>query len=222
MTFTERQPDPREVANRIAGRFDSRFIQGYVRGKLRSDPVYPAVLERLRGVSGPILDIGCGVGLLGLYLREHGLDQEVRGIDFDERKVEAGRRVSAGLRGLTLAQGDARARIEFRGSVAMLDLLHYFTDEEQSRILGNAADYARPGDVIVIRDCIRDGTWRYRLTWLEETLATSIGWLRGERLNFPTREAIAHEFTRRGFSEEVVPLWGRTPFNNYLLTFRCP
>ena len=103
----------------------------------------------------------------------------------------------------------------------MLDLLHYFTDDEQRRIISNAADYARPGDVVIVRECIRDESWRYRLTWLAETFATSIGWLRGERLNFPTCGSIVDEFERRHFEVEVVPLWGGTPFNNYLLTFRC-
>jgi SAM-dependent methyltransferase len=209
-----------EIADRIARRFESRFLRGYVRGKLRSDPVYPAARERLEGTTGPILDLGCGIGLLGLYLRESGLSLEVVGIDFDPRKIEAGTRALSGLTGLALRKGDARERFEFRGSVVLLDLLHYFDDLDQQRILANAADCARPGDVVVIRDCLNDGSWRYRLTWLEESIATSIGWLRGERLNFPTRDAVAAAFRERGFEEEVVPLWGRTPFNNHLLTFR--
>jgi len=217
----DHEPSAREVADRIARRFESRFLQGYVRGKLKSDPVYPAVFERLASVSGPILDLGCGLGLLGLYLRERGATQEVVGVDFDPRKVEAGRRALSGIEGLSMRQGDARSRADFRGSVAMLDLLHYFNDEEQRQIIANAADCARPGEVVVIRECLRDDTWRYRLTWLEETFATSIGWLKGERLNFPRRSSICEEFRRRGFEDEVVPLWGRTPFNNYLLTFRC-
>lgn len=211
-----------EIANRIARRFDSRFIQGYVRGKVKADPVYPAVHERLASTRGPLLDLGCGVGLLGLFLREMGLGLEIVGVDFDLRKIEAGQKVLSGLSGVSLRQGDARTRLDdFRGSVAMLDLLHYFSDDEQKKILSNAADYTRPGDVVVIRECLNDGSWRYRLTWLEERIATGIGWLRGERLNFPTRDAITSEFRRRGFEEEIEPLWGRTPFNNYLLTFRC-
>lgn len=221
MTSNERQTDPSSFAERVAGRFDSRFVRGYVRGKIKSDPVYPAVAERLAQTAGPVLDLGCGLGLLAHYLREVGLTQEIIGVDFDQRKVDMGRGAMSGLAGVTIRQGDARTRIDFRGSVAILDLLHYFAEDEQLRILSNAADYTRPGDVVAIRECLRDGTWRYRLTWLEEMFATSIGWLRGDRLNFPTRETVTSEFRRRGFEEEIIPLWGRTPFNNYLLTFRC-
>jgi SAM-dependent methyltransferase len=167
-----------------------------------------------------VLDVGCGIGLLGQIAREAGLALEVAGIDFDERKIEAAREAAAGIPGLRFELGDARKRIDFAGSVVLLDLLHYFHDADQRAILGNAVSYARPGDLVIIRDCINDGSWRYRATWLEETFATSLGWLRGERLNFPTADSISGLFRDGGFDEEIVPLWGRTPFNNHLLTFR--
>ena len=37
-------------------------------------------------------------------------------------------------------------------------------------------------------------------------------------LCFPTRAAIVSAFD--GFSSEVVPMFGRTPFNNYLFVFK--
>jgi SAM-dependent methyltransferase len=209
-----------EIARAISLRYRSRFLQGYVRSKVASDPVYRAVLPRIRGVRGPLLDVGCGIGLLGQIVRESGIAIEVHGIDFDERKIDAARRATAGIAGLRFELGDARKPIDFTGSVVMLDLLHYFADDDQRAILESAASYARPGDVVIIRDCIDDGSWRYRATWLEETLATSLGWLRGERLNFPTAASISAAFRERGFDEEIVPLWGRTPFNNHLLTYR--
>ena len=208
------------TARTIALRYRSRFLQGYVKSKVASDPVYRAVLPRLRAVPGPVLDVGCGIGLLGQIAREKGLAHEVLGIDFDVRKIDAAREAAAGIAGLRFERGDARARIDFAGSVVLLDLLHYFGAGEQRRILEAAASYARPGDAVIIRDCINDGSWRYRATWLEETLATSLGWLRGERLEFPTVDSIASVFRPLGFDEEIVPLWGRTPFNNHLLTFR--
>lgn len=209
-----------EVARAISRRYASRFLQGYVKSKVASDPVYRAVLARLRGLAGPLLDIGCGIGLLGQIVRASGFSLEVVGVDFDERKIDAAKRATAGIEGLRFELGDARQRREFAGSVVLLDLLHYFRDDEQREILENAASYARPGDAVIIRDCINDGSWRYRATWLEETFATSFGWLRGERLEFPTAESVGSVFRGRGFDEEIVPLWGRTPFNNHLLTFR--
>ena len=71
------------IAARIAARFPSRFLRIYVRGKMSSDPLYSAVYERLRDRDEPILDVGCGAGLLALYLREHGHRAPIRGIDHD-------------------------------------------------------------------------------------------------------------------------------------------
>jgi SAM-dependent methyltransferase len=99
----------------------------------------------------------------------------------------------------------------------MLDLLHYFDDATQSRILSNAAACVAPGGVLIVRDAIRDGSWRYRVTYAQEMLARSVRWLKAERLNFPAWPTLA---ALQGFEEEIVPMWGRTPFNNYLFVFR--
>src|SRR5438128_2543702 len=60
------------IADRIAAKFPTRFLKHYVRGIVTSDPLYDAVYERLRGRDDPILDVGCGTGLLALYLKERG------------------------------------------------------------------------------------------------------------------------------------------------------
>jgi hypothetical protein len=54
----------------------------------------------------------------------------------------------------------------------------------------------------------------------QERFSRMIGWLRGERLNFPTREAICSVMSAEGLRlREVRPLWFNTPFNNHLLVF---
>ncbi|MGZ4778569.1 MAG: hypothetical protein ACXV5L_05190, partial [Thermoanaerobaculia bacterium] len=63
---------------------------------------------------------------------------------------------------------------------------------------------------------------RYRLTYAAELFARSVRWLKAGELNFPTRESIVGPFREKGFEVEVSPLWGRTPFNNYLFMFRRP
>ena len=75
------------MIDRIARQFTGRWRQGYVRGKLRSDPAYEAVFERLKDLPQPVLDVGCGLGLLAFYLRERGFTPPVVGVDFDAEKI---------------------------------------------------------------------------------------------------------------------------------------
>jgi 2-polyprenyl-3-methyl-5-hydroxy-6-metoxy-1,4-benzoquinol methylase len=208
-------------AEKIAQRFGSPWLRSYVRRKIQWDPVYAAARDTFAGSTLPILDVGCGVGLLALYLREMGFEQDLLGIDTDGEKIELAREISEQSPGLEFVHGDATRDLgHFSGNVALLDVLHYLTDEEQRRLLDECAKRVAPGGAMVIRDCIRDGTLRYRLTWLEESFARTIGWLRVPRLNFPTRETLTAPF--EGFTAEITPLWGRTPYNNYLIVFRRP
>lgn len=200
-----------DVASRIAAPYPSRFLRAYVRAKVRIDPVYAAVFERIADSSDPLLDVGCGVGVLAAYLRTRGFAAPIRGIDHDERKVAVARRV---VHDATFEVADARTAIAAGGTVVLLDLLHYFRSGDQSAILGAAAN----ATTVIIRDGVRDGSWRYRLTYAQETFARAVRWLRAERLHFLTREEIVQPFAK--FQAEVVPLYGRTPFNNYLFVFR--
>jgi SAM-dependent methyltransferase len=207
-----------EVGRRIAGQFGSRFLRSYARGKLRSDPVYRAVLDHLRESPAPVYDIGCGVGLLEFYLREYGFAGPITGIDHDARKVAAASEIGARYPALDFRAGDARDPIPGGNNIVLIDVLHYFSDDDQRLILDNAATALPAGGVVIIRSAIRDGSVRYRLTVAQERFARGIRWLRAERLNFPSRDAIVQSF--RTFEREIVPMWGRTPFNNYLFVFR--
>jgi trans-aconitate methyltransferase len=201
------------VAGGLAARYPTRFLRSYTRSKLRRDPVYGAVAEHVRGTNAPLLDIGCGVGILPAFLRQRGFTAPIRGIDHDERKIAVARTI---VPDVTFEAVDARSvRVEGGGTVVMLDVLHYFSDADQERILERVAASAT---TVIIRDALRDANWRYRATYALEVFARTIRWIRSERLNFPTREAIERLFP--GFDEEVVPMWGGLPTNNYLFVFR--
>lgn len=206
------------VARRLGALYEPRSLQGYVRWKVRADPAYAAVLEVLRGYDQPLLDVGCGVGLLPLFLREHGYDAPAIGIDFDERKIDAARKAATSYRGVDFIRGDARDPFPLDHNVVILDILHYFDRPSQQRILENAARAVPPGGVAVLRQPVRDGSWRYRLTAAVDAFGRAIRWMRAEDLNYPTRAEIVAAF--RGFEAEVRPLWGRMPYNNYLFVFR--
>lgn len=201
-----------DLARSIASVYPTRFLRTYVRWKIRFDPVYAAAFERLRGSEEAVLDVGCGIGILALYLRARGFTAPIRGVDHDARKIAIATTVVSDA---TFEVGDARQAIGGAPTIVLLDLLHYFRADEQAGILEAAA---RSATTVIIRDAIRDGSWRYRVTYLQEMFSRAVRWLRAERLRFPAREEITGLFAN--FHAEVVPLYGRTPFNNYLFVFR--
>jgi SAM-dependent methyltransferase len=207
--------DDREIAERLASLYPGRALQGYVRWKVRTDLAYSAARDVLRGRTAPLVDLGCGVGLLPFYLREHGHIAPMVGIDFDQRKIDVARKAAQRYEAIEFIAGDARDPLPHGRDVVLLDILHYFDSVSQQTILANAA---RAGEVIVIRQGIRDGSWRHRLTAIVDGLARVFRWMKAERLNFPTRAEIEAPFA--GFDADVRPLWGKMPYNSYLFVFR--
>jgi SAM-dependent methyltransferase len=202
-----------DVARRLASLYDRRDLRTYVRWKLAADRVYSAVLEQLP--DEPLVDIGCGVGLLPFFLREHGFRAPITGIDFDARKIDIARRAAVKYRDVEFIAGDARRELPPYPNVVMLDILHYLDDGAQQQLLGNVARNAR---FVVIRQGIRDKSWRYVTTAFVDAIGRGVRWMKADSLNYPTRERIINAFD--GFACDVTPLWGRTPYNNYLFVCR--
>lgn len=207
-----------ETASRVAALFRGRALGEYARWKIRTDPVYGAVIDLLRDRREPLFDVGCGVGLLPLSLRVEGITVPITGIDFDERKLAAAREAAAGVADLELRAGDARDPYPAGHNVTMLDVLQYFAPSDRSRILKRAREAVPAGGLLIIRSGIHDRSWRYRVTWTIDALGRLFRWMFAERLQYPTREEITAQLP--GFDVEVTPCWGRTPYNNYLFVFR--
>jgi SAM-dependent methyltransferase len=209
-----------EIIARIARAFPSRFLRGFARGKLRSDPVYRASFARLGDSELPLLDVGCGFGLHAFFLRECGYQGRIVGMDTDEKKIAAGQAIAAsGYAAIELRVGDGAALPEFAGNVALLDVLHYFPADAQPGLLAELARRVAPGGWCIIRTTPRDGSWRARATRLGEWFGR-LTWRTRAPVAFPTLESVAAAFPASEFTHEVRPLWGRTPFNSWLLAFR--
>lgn len=213
------------IAKNILKKFPhNRSRNYYIRGKIGTDPAYGAVFEALQGRAGPLWDGGCGLGLLAFYLRERGWMGEVMGADVSAEKVALGNEVArAHYPGVTLCVGSlTEPPAGFRGSVTLIDVLHYLDAEGQQALLKRVREMVAPGGVVVIRFTARDKSWRYYATLIEEMVVRGSGWIRGESVGFPTTEAVARGFLAAGWKTEVRPLWGRTPFNSYLLVATPP
>ncbi|MEP6937353.1 MAG: class I SAM-dependent methyltransferase [Chthoniobacterales bacterium] len=219
---TSPERDHLEAAGRVAARFPQRWLRAYVGTKLRTDPVYAAVYELLHESTAPILDVGCGIGLLGFYLRERGLLQAITGLDRDARKVRYAAAVAEpNYSMIEFREHDVKNETPtFRGNIAILDLLHYLSPSRQRRLLTELAERVVPGGVLLIRDCPRDPNPRYWATLLAEKFAQAITWNIASSLHFPSRQSVREVFAAEKFSERISPLWGATPFNNHLFVFR--
>ena len=211
-----------QACDRVAALFRSRWLRHYVSSKLRSDPVFPAAFALLGHATDGILDVGCGVGLLGFYLRERGFEAPVIGIDTDARKIRQGIAAARDrYRGLEFIEHDVRKALPpFHGSVAMLDVLHYLAPPHQQQLLEQLAGCVAPEGVLLLRDAPREPTARFWATYAGEVFAQTISWNIGAPLHFPTRQSIDAAFDPREFTREERPAWGGTPFNNRLFVFR--
>ena len=206
-------------AIRAADRFrHNRVLHGYAKGKTGWDPAYATVAGLLEKSTHPLLDIGCGVGLLAAYLRECGCEQQILGIEPDAAKIEvANERVASVYPMLEFRVGDARCLPEFSGDIVMLDVLHYMEPDVQRSVLEQISTRIGPGGRALIRTTFRDGSWRYYATMLEEAFVRVSGWICGGSCHFPTREEVTAPFHGPEWNVSVAPMWGRTPFNSHLI-----
>lgn len=223
----ENQPPPaathEEACARVSALFGPRWLRHYGASKLRRDEVFRAAYELLRDSSEPILDVGCGVGLLPLYLRARGLKQPVTGIDVDRSKVQHARAavVQAGYAGLGFLDHDAAGALpEFRGNIALFDVLHYLHPSAQETLLAQLAQRLAPGGMVLLRDCPQDSSARFWATYLGEVFAQAVSWNIGGPLHFPTRGMIYSAFNGNQFTLEEQPMFAGGPFNNRLFIFR--
>lgn len=206
----------------IARLFPGRWNQNYVATKLRTDPLYTALALELCDSDLPLLDLGCGLGLLAFYLRSQGISVPIHGLDYDSRKIRDARNAAtaAAFTGLEFSHHDARGGLpEHQGNVSILDILQFFDPTEQEMLLRLAASRVAPGGKLVVRSGLRDVSWRFRVTVLGDLLAKATFWMKAAPTHYPA----ASDFRRilGQFGEvNISPLWGGTPFNNHLIVMR--
>ena len=197
-----------------------RYLYYYASGKLGSDPVYRGTLDALAGTDAPLLDVGCGIGLLVHALRGAGRRIGYHGIDLDAEKIERARQAAtrAGLGEARFEAVDAGAGLPaHHGSVAILDVLQYLPAAAQEAVLAGCIARLAPGARLVIRTGLRDGGARSRFTRIADFFGHHAGWMKATPKHFPTRDWFESQLAAAGLRAGFTPLHGNTPFNNWLI-----
>lgn len=212
--------DRKSIAEKISSLCADRGLRVYTKSKILTDPLYDGVLAELEGSDLPLLDIGSGIGILAMYLRERGWTPAIEAIDYDPDKTERGKVVieEGGYQNITLSQGDARNGLPIHtGNVTILDILQFFTPAEQEKLIHIAGGRVCHGGKLIIRSGVKDKSLRFFATWVGDMLAKMTSWMRAAPTHYPTTETFRTVLERDGFTVEIKPLWGKTPFNNYII-----
>ena len=134
-----------DACSRVAARFGERWLRIYAGQKLRSDPIFPAAFELFGDSKQPLVDVGCGVGLLAFYLRERDFFPPIRGLDRDGRKIERAKAVALGAyRDLEFVEQDVSEPIAWTGNIVLFDLLHYLPPDLQATSSPGSRSGSRP------------------------------------------------------------------------------
>lgn len=215
-------PSSRDIARAFLPRRNHYY---YAWCKLASDPLYTGVAEALRDARGPLLDLGCGIGLLAHALRTHGVSLTYRGVDVDARKIDSAKAAAqrAGLSDVVFDIVDLCAGFPaHEGDVCLLDVLQFLPPQRQAPLVEAALDCLAPGSHLVIRTGLHRDTWRMRVTRSVDHLSRWWGWMNAAPQRYPKREDLEALFERRGIEARFTSLRGHTPFENWLIVVRSP
>lgn len=217
--------EARRIAQAFAppSRLGNQWHYWYVRSKLGSDPLFDGVIDALHGTRDPVLDLGCGLGLLAHCLRGAGIALDYAGVDVDASKIVRARHAAqrAGLAGVRFDTLDlARAMPAHRGSVAVLDVLQYVPEAAQRSIIDAAVGMLTPQARLVIRTGLDDGSHRARLTHAADVIGRVSGWMHSRPRTYPRRDALQAQLEAAGLVADFMPWHGNTPFNNWRIVAR--
>lgn len=213
-------PSKRHIASSY---LPSRYRYWYSLSKLAFDPLYDSVPAAFGNDQAPVLDLGCGIGLLLHCLRASGKQLPYIGVDTDTVKIDAARAAS-------MRNGHINAKFQVcdlsmqfpdhQGSVALLDVLQYLPPEQQGPLISQAAQCVSKDGRLVIRTGLADNSWRSTMTRATDRFGHLIGWMKTSFKAQPSADDLATILRRHGLQADFKPLWGRTPFNNWLVVAR--
>ena len=210
----------------------SRYAHQFVRGKLRHDPVFRALLQKgLLPDQGQLLDLGCGLGVLPALLHEaknhyHAGNWStdwppppqnlyVHGVELLEWKVAAANK-ALGTKA-AIQRGDIRSfALPPCTAVIILDVLLYLRTTEQQQTLQRIFQVMQPGGILLLREANADGGWRFHITRLSEQILSlwrGQGW---PSLRYRSTAEWIALLEELGFCVESMPMSQGTPFANVL------
>lgn len=175
--------------------------------------------------AGSVLEVGCGHGLLSLYLALTSPARVVHGVDVDGGKLEAARGAAA-RGGLACTFGPMVGDNLPDGrwdAIAIVDVLYLLDAADQVGLLRSCSAALGAGGVLVVKEMAPAPRWKAAWNAAQETAAVRIlGITAGKELTFlPPAELVA-AMSAGGLSVRDRPLHRGYPHPHHLLVGRRP
>jgi SAM-dependent methyltransferase len=216
----------------------SRFAWHFARGKLSGDPSFQGILARgLLAGRARLLDLGCGQGLLAVWLLAaracYGRPgawppawpappefAAYTGIELNPKEVQRARAAFAGCTGaqLSVVHGNL-CEVPFppADAVIILDVLHYMDGAAQEEVLRRVRASLSPGGLLLLRIGDAAGGFRFNLSKITDRIVVLCRTGRWRTLHCRTLGDWRALLERLGFSTTAIPMSAGTPFANTLL-----
>ena len=221
MTYGRRAPD--SLSRRVLSLYRAAplTVRAHVRVRWATCPFRAVAAEVPR--SGPVLEVGCGHGLLSLYLELESPDRRVTGIDVDQDKLDAAT-AAAARAGLDVTFRPVRGAELPDGpwaGIAIVDVLYLLPAADQSGLLRSCAERLAPGGALVVKEMSPVPRWKARWNAVQETAAVKIlGITEGEELTFLPPAELAAAMVDGGLTVRDRPVHRGYPHPHHLLVGR--
>lgn len=197
-------------------------MAGYAKTKLSRDWIYVQLGDRIE-TGASVLDLGSGVGLLGLLLEELNRNHRVQGIERDERKVAFAQRLTTSESPSQVRHGNILEGPWPKADVIVLvDVLHYFPPPAQTDLLHRIADHLGPKGTLFIRVMDKHANGRARLTRLLEDAAVAFRWNRAGGVHWRGLQEILDDLVASGLRPSVFRPESSLLSGNCLITATKP
>lgn len=185
---------------------------------------FPAIAAQIP-LAGRVLEVGCGHGLLSLYLALTAPELAVHGIDVDDAKLAQAQEAATRA---ALACSFERVKADHLpegpwDAIAIVDVLYLLPAADQVGLLARCAEALAPGGTLVVKEMALSPRWKAGWNSAQETAAVRI--LRiteGSELTFLPPAELAATMAGAGLEVHHRPLHRGYLHPHHLLVGRRP
>jgi cyclopropane fatty-acyl-phospholipid synthase-like methyltransferase len=134
-------------------------------------------LEEIAAVvptTSTILDVGCGYGLLDIYLAETSPNRTVIGSELNSKRVRIAQKISQDLENVKFFEENLLHpdRVQNIDCILLIDLLHHVSYEQQSELLATIYSLLPNGGTLIIKDLDNRPAFKYYWNLIHDKLVT--------------------------------------------------